>query len=578
MTKRDDIIPAPEPFQDDDNDGLVAVVVGIDGYREIPALRCATNDSVALSEALKKAWRNRRLSVDTLVWPEIPPGKDSQREIVADTWGVELPENATGVTRESILAKVRAASEKARPGDTFIFYFAGHGAIVDNEPCLVTIKDGVSGKGIEYVPVREVQDAVGENIRKRVMILDCCQTVSSKTGDFYKYLQNLSRDWSILTSCSPGEQSFEDRGGEKGEGDYLDQGLFTASLVEGISSRALAGHGGSITLLDLAGHVCKRVQVESEERILDEIMSRGDLPGGVLKPQHPVLMTCACAMGGPMQIIVAPEPAGSAQELRRSKPSKDFLTYWMKFTFGKWPIEIHHQFMVREGTMIIYGALMFYTILLNSSLGTAFTTFAIVVGFLSVFLWFVMLPFAVAANEDRWVEGGYVTAITFFVWHVVVFVAYLLMSNLPPPHTIPDPAGLNTVNLAIELFLILAVIVVCGCNATQAIISLAETVRKDERREIRQAIQIFRQFRKRVWNVDLYNYVAMVSARPVLYYVVLAIAVVLIIWNTLQSMESTNGLDGILLMRNAFALLLVAWLVFWYESAFKYIQKEVYKR
>ena len=52
-------------------EGLVAVIVGIDGYdvdkADIPPLRCAVNDAVSLSEALKKIWLWYELNASSLL-------------------------------------------------------------------------------------------------------------------------------------------------------------------------------------------------------------------------------------------------------------------------------------------------------------------------------------------------------------------------------------------------------------------------------------------------------------------------------------------------------------------------------
>ena len=40
--------------------GLSAVIVGIDGYKEMRPLDCAVNDAVYLSGTLKKVWGRKR--------------------------------------------------------------------------------------------------------------------------------------------------------------------------------------------------------------------------------------------------------------------------------------------------------------------------------------------------------------------------------------------------------------------------------------------------------------------------------------------------------------------------------------
>jgi hypothetical protein len=135
--------------------------------------------------------------------------------------------------------------------------------------------------------------------------------------------------------------------------------------------------------------------------------------------------------------------------------------------------------------------------------------------------------------------------------------------------------------LIIDLFYILAGVVVFGCNSSQVIITLAETIRPDERREIRQAIRAFQQFKYKMLGVDLYNFTPMVTIRPDLYLYFGIISTAIIVFHTYQAMiagELETARLLIFVTRNVFAFMWVAWLVFWYHSAFKFIQREVYKR
>jgi hypothetical protein len=186
-------------------------------------------------------------------------------------------------------------------------------------------------------------------------------------------------------------------------------------------------------------------------------------------------------------------------------------------------------------------------------------------------LWWLMVPFAVAANEDRWHAGGYVPSAFCLLWHILIFAMFREVGNATPR---------AVVSFGFDLFFLTAAVIVCGFNAAQAIVALAEPMREDHRREIRQAIKAFQQFRRRLWGVDLYNYVAMVSARPLLYFLIALVAVGLLIADTvyiLYRMDMKPRL-WVFLVRNAFALVLVIWQAFWYQAAFQRIQRKVYAR
>jgi hypothetical protein len=633
--------------------GLVAVIVGIDGYdaasEGIKPLRCAANDAVSLSEVLNKVWvwyelnvqsflalkkeslpsavfnkikdalKDKRFpsrnaleielkslltpsefersgqgilrhasgshfSMTTLVWPFIPSqsGKEKQR----DAWGIALPKDAEFLTKEGILSALRNAAAFARASDTFLFFFSGHGMIRNNEPCLVTIRDGNTGKGIDFFRISEIQKVMEDcPATKRVMILDCCQTPDAASRDFVTCLKDLAKGWAMFLSCSPGEVSGEDLLTDRDAGDYLNQGLFTASLTCGLRGEASLDGKSTVSLFELAHFVCHRVQLESEKRLAEaqagEGVNKRSASSVLLTPQHPVLLSEASALGGPLQIVLAPHQARSKHDLRRRLPSPKFLPNFKKYLLGQWPVPLSRKSMVREGGAFLYAGIMFWTLLwyCPQSLDIVRWTLALAVGLASAFLWWIMIPFSVAANEDGWLEGGYITAISVFLLHVFVFFLTSGQMRIKFHESFYDVSRILTF-FGLDLFLIMIAVVIFGCNAVQAIIALAETVRKDERREIREAVEAFRQFRTRLWHVDLNNLVAMVSARPVVYFCIMGMGMILLGLNITHTLifHAADPMIWIILFRDAFFLVFLAWQAFWYAAAFQFIQREVYKR
>jgi uncharacterized caspase-like protein len=137
---------------DKEKEGLIAVIVGIDGYEKRP-LRCAVNDAVYLMETLQKVWKGRKINIKTLIWPSLNQEKTkSQRE----TWGIELPKDAGHITGEAILSTVRQCAGLAGEADTFLFYFSGHGVLTEQEAALVTVADAKSAERIEYIKVNRL--------------------------------------------------------------------------------------------------------------------------------------------------------------------------------------------------------------------------------------------------------------------------------------------------------------------------------------------------------------------------------------------------------------------------------------
>jgi hypothetical protein len=566
-----------------ENEGLIAVIVGIDGYNKKP-LHCAVNDAVYLTETLKKVWKGRKITVKTLIWPSINEEKAKNQ---SETWGIELPEDTRNITREGILSALRESAGLARESDTFLFYFAGHGVLADDEPALVTVTGDKKGEGIEHIGIKEIQQAVeGCDSQKKVMILDCCQSPKrlNKPVQGYKNLEELTHGWSILLASSPGEVSLEDQHFGDSRDDYLQQGVFTAALVEGLRGEAV-GSSGLVSLADLAYFVGKRVPIEFLERVEIFLKYRGnekkqtDTRGIGLTSQNPVLLSDVVAMGGPYRIILAPEFVPPAHDSRKKLPGKHFIKNWFKFLWRKWPITFPFK-PAYYFTALLYAVTMSLTVFVHceKTIDNTMVLFLLGVGVGSVFIWWLTLPFAVAANEDKWHPGGYITPFFFLLWHCVTAIGFA--SLFGTVHNIGGTPN-QFAYLIIDLFFVFMGVVVFGCNTSQTIIALAETVRKDERREIRQAIRAFQQFKYKMLWVDMYNYIPMAPIRPDLYLYFGVISAAAIVFNIYQVMISTE-LQGVLFLifvaRNLFTLILVAWLVFWYQSAFNYIKREVYKR
>ena len=565
------------------NEGLVAVIVGIDGYKDRP-LHCAVNDAVYLTETMKKVWKGWQVTLETLIWPSIIEQKAKKQE---ETWGIELPGDMRNVTREGILSVVRESAGLAGESDTFLFYFAGHGVLTEDEPALITVSGDKMAVGIEYIGIREIQQAAaGCASQKRVMILDCCQGVKSpyQPEKGYKNLEALAHGWSILLSSSPGETSIEDQYFGDNRDDYLQQGVFTATLVEGLRGEAV-GSSGLVSLADLAYFVGKRVPIEYLERVENFLKYSGDeknetaARGAGLTSQNPVLLSDVVAMGGSYRIILAPEFVPSAHDSRKKLPSIHFIKNWFKFLWGKWPITFPFK-PAYYFAALLYAVTMMLTVLVHCEKAMHLTMLLFLsgVGLGSILVWWLSLPFVAAANEDKWHAGGYLAPLFYLLWHGVMAIGFA--SLFGTKHTIAGEPN-QFAYLIIDLFFLFMGVVVFGCNTSQTIIALAETVRKDERREIRQAIRAFQQFKYRMLGVDLGNYIPMVSIRHDLYVNFAIVPAAVIVFNIYQGMISMK-LQGVLFFifvaRNLFALILVVWLVFWYQAAFKYIQREVYKR
>lgn len=418
------------------------------------------------------------------------------------------------------------------------------------------------------------------------MILDCCQIYIGDDASIkgYKNLKELSENWWIFLSCSPGEASLEDQYSGELSDDYLQQGIFTASLVEGLRGEAPSGDSG-ITLAQLASYVGQRVAVEYQVRLKEMQRDKGEKLKGrhsVKFSQNPMLIGDAFAVGGEYQVIMAPRHVPTAHKSRKKWPSKSFIKYWFRYLFGQWPILFPLKQAFRIGGALLYAAVMLSTVIWHSAQASPpFPSFLFwaVIGLGSAFTWCLSISFAAAVNEERWFAGGYGTILLYLFWHGVVVLSFWALFGTEP-HPL---SGITKIYyLVSDLFLIFIAVVICGCNTSQTIIAIAETLRpENERGDIRQAIRVFQEFKTKTFGVSLYNYIPMVSAKPFFYYWIFG-GVLLIVGFNIYEVMAALGAGAIywwvFLLRNILALVLVAWLIIWYASAFSFLQKEVYKR
>jgi uncharacterized caspase-like protein/tetratricopeptide (TPR) repeat protein len=224
-----------------------AVIVGISSYQHLPdaaQLRFAHRDAAELSEFLRSA------AGGALAGDHVRMLTDGQ----------------------ATLAQIRAAlhtwlAGSAGPQDVVYFYFAGHAVLDEHDDgYFVTHDADPQNLHATALPFQEVDSLLSTRLRAAVvvMIADACHTgrlgwssfsaaAPSRAGEPLGRIGQGDRSFLKLLASRPTEQSFED---EKLSGGH---GVFTHTLLEGLSGPADADGDGVIRAAEAIDYVSRRV-------------------------------------------------------------------------------------------------------------------------------------------------------------------------------------------------------------------------------------------------------------------------------------------------------------------------------
>ena len=218
-----------------------ALLIGVNKYRHMTPLPACQNDVYALARVLVKHAGFKRDHVRVLTDEE-----DENRD--------------PGLT--NIRNSIDFLSRNAKPEDTVLVFFSGHGANIDGKAYLIP-RDGDLRNPRNSLAVKEdVEDPLKKcEAKTKLLILDCCHAgAAGRTKAFLNpaaSLQGRTPDVQMLLSCRPGELSLTDERTDA-NGKQEERSLFTRALIEGLEGEADADGDGSITVSELWGFV--RVQ------------------------------------------------------------------------------------------------------------------------------------------------------------------------------------------------------------------------------------------------------------------------------------------------------------------------------
>jgi uncharacterized caspase-like protein len=293
-----------------------ALVVGIDDYQNesVTDLKCATSDAKLFKETLVKQARFPEDNIFLFTTGSV--GENSQPSLT------------------NIVFRLEWLREIVGPGDTLVFYFAGHGVSMDSETFLLTQEADQRSKNtlmVSSLPGKALnmllKDAGAQNT---LVLLDACRNdPTAGRGDVNNTLSEtmarglvfkplpaanpgLERNTATVFSCSEGERSWE--WGDK------NQGFFTYYLSEALSSGAYDPEGKA-TLKSLVSYLREKVNTAAtrEANQAQTPMLKYEGPGA---DKWVLARTSA---EGPKETFGRAQAVAEAEELRRLKAENEEL-------------------------------------------------------------------------------------------------------------------------------------------------------------------------------------------------------------------------------------------------------------
>jgi WD40 repeat protein len=168
-------------------------------------------------------------------------------------------------TKENILKKLDELSEKIQQEDVFIFYYAGHGSMVDNRFFFIPSESArlydLSSLQKEAIEASTLQDKL-KNIKalKQLIVMDACQSggsvelLATRGAVEEKAIAQLSRSAGIHVMASAGSEQFATEFAELGHG------LFTYLLIKALQGDADgAPKDGKVTIYELKSYLDDQV-------------------------------------------------------------------------------------------------------------------------------------------------------------------------------------------------------------------------------------------------------------------------------------------------------------------------------
>ena len=252
-----------------------AVLVGIDKYHNpgISTLNGAANDAKSLAKTLK----------DELGFPE--------RHVFVYTSDAPA---AYQPTTGNIVRGLEYVARKAKPGDTFIMFFAGHGITSRGSGYLLTYHSDMGAVELTALPLVKLNQLLASiRVSHRLFLVDACRNKPEEGRGDEANRMSSEFAWGIsvvpvsgtgkgvevaatLFSCEMGQRAYELPQEQRG--------FFSYYLEKGLTSEA-ADKAGRVTLSSLVSYLRREVS-DQVQRVLGVnkhqvpwVKMEGDDPG-----------------------------------------------------------------------------------------------------------------------------------------------------------------------------------------------------------------------------------------------------------------------------------------------------------
>lgn len=168
-------------------------------------------------------------------------------------------------TRAGILANLEQLASKVAPEDVFIFYYAGHGSMVDDKFYFIPTESlrlyDASSLQKEAIEAGVLQEKLRYiKALKQLIVMDACQSggsvelLATRGASEEKAIAQLSRSAGIHVMASAGSEQFATEFSELGHG------LFTYVLIKALQGAADgAPKDGKVTIYELKSYIDDQV-------------------------------------------------------------------------------------------------------------------------------------------------------------------------------------------------------------------------------------------------------------------------------------------------------------------------------